>query len=163
MFKRAFSVAPALIIALICTSCLMGFAPKSVCLQTGLQDSSFEEQILREINQYRQLKNLPALQMNEAISVEARKHSLEMASGKSAFGHDGFDSRVTTINKQLAGSKKFAENVAYGHLSAKEVVGIWLNSAGHRRNIEGAFNLTGIGTSAKNDGTIFFTQLFVAR
>ncbi len=151
---------------LVSGSLLSGFVsnPNSKSTSASIQAPAFEDQILQEINNYRQSKNLPLLEMNAVVSREARKHSADMASGKSAFGHDGFDDRVGVINKQIAGSRKFAENVAYGHLSAREVVGIWLNSAGHRHNIEGpTFNLTGIGTSTRDDGTIFFTQLFVAR
>ena len=127
------------------------------------QDNSFENQILQYVNEYRQSKKLSPLQMNVAITAEAVKHSENMASGKTAFGHDGFDGRVSAISRQLASSRKFAENVAYGHLDAKEVVNIWLNSPGHRHNIEGAYNLTGIGTSRKDDGTVFFTQIFAAQ
>lgn len=102
--------------------------------------------------------------MNEAIAAEAVKHSTAMADGKTAFGHDGFDARVGSIKRQLAATRKFAENVAYGHLGAKEVVDIWLNSPGHRHNIEGAtYNMTGIGTAKRADGTIFFTQIFAAQ
>lgn len=101
--------------------------------------------------------------MNDAISAEALKHSASMAGGKTAFGHEGFDGRVGSIKRQLASTRKFAENVAYGHLDAKEVVDVWINSPGHRRNIEGAYNVTGIGTAKRADGTIFFTQIFAAQ
>ena len=37
----------------------------------------------------------------------------------------------------------------------------WLQSPGHRRNIEGDFDLTGIGIVRVAAGTYFFTQLFV--
>ncbi|MBE7169698.1 MAG: CAP domain-containing protein [Williamsia sp.] len=115
------------------------------------------------MNEYRQSKNLAPLEMNAAISGEALKHSTAMAGGKTAFGHDGFDNRAGAIKRQLTSARKFAENVAYGHLDAKGVVDIWLNSPGHRRNIEGPYNVTGIGTAKQEDGTIYFTQIFVAR
>jgi uncharacterized protein YkwD len=54
-----------------------------------------------------------------------------------------------------------AENVAYGNITAKEVVDNWLKSPGHRRNIEGKYTITGIGVAKSSDGTIFFTQIFV--
>ena len=140
-----------------------GFHPARIPATVISQDNSFENQILQYINEYRLSKNLPALQMNAVISSEAVKHSANMASGKTAFGHGGFDGRVSSLSKQLTNPRKFAENVAYGHLGAKEVVNVWLNSPGHRHNIEGPYSLTGIGTVKKDDGTIFFTQLFVAQ
>lgn len=55
-----------------------------------------------------------------------------------------------------------AENVAYGQLSAKEVVKGWLNSPGHKKkNIEDNYTLTGIGVYTDKKGVIFFTQIFV--
>ena len=143
--------------------CLVGFSPRLSYSPVTPQNISLEEQILQQVNLYRQSKSLPVLEMNAAISSEALKHSTAMAGGKTAFGHDGFDGRVGAIRRQLASSRKFAENVAYGHLDAKEVVDIWLNSPGHRRNIEGPYNTTGIGTAKRSDGTIFFTQIFIAR
>lgn len=142
--------------------CLVSFTPVP-SPYSAAQTSRFEEQILQYVNAYRQSKNLPPIEMNAAISTEAIKHSTAMAGGKTPFGHDGFDDRAGSIKRQLSSAKKFAENVAYGHLDAKQVVDVWLNSPGHRRNIEGPYNVTGIGTAKRDDGTIFFTQLFVAR
>jgi uncharacterized protein YkwD len=45
-------------------------------------------------------------------------------------------------------------------MSAKEVVEGWLNSPGHKRNIEGDFTLTGIGVAKNNKGIIYYTQIF---
>ena len=142
--------------------CLVSFSPVSSPSST-VQTLSFEEQILQYINAYRQSKNLSPLEMNAAISTEALKHSIAMAGGKTPFGHDGFDDRANSIKRQFGSAKKLAENVAYGHLNAKQVVDIWLNSPGHRHNIEGPYNVTGIGTAKRDDGTVFFTQLFAAR
>ena len=163
MRKQRISTILAATIFLGLSFCLISFTPRLVHSSVTAQSISLEEQILQQINQYRQSKNLPLLEMNAAISNQALKHSNDMAGGKTAFGHDGFDDRVGAIRRQLASSRKFAENVAYGHLDAREVVDIWLNSAGHRHNIEGPYNSTGIGTAKRADGTIFFTQIFIAR
>lgn len=59
-----------------------------------------------------------------------------------------------------------AENVAYnrGYTDpvAKAVEG-WLNSSGHRRNIEGNYNLTGIGVAKNSQGAYYFTQIFILK
>ena len=54
-----------------------------------------------------------------------------------------------------------AENLAYGELSAEAVVKGWINSPGHKKNIEGNYTLTGIGTYQDAKGVIYFTQLFM--
>ena len=38
-----------------------------------------------------------------------------------------------------------------------------LYSPGHRKNMEGQFNLTGIGCARGKDGVFYFTQLFGLR
>jgi len=122
-----------------------------------------EDDILGYVNDYRSKKGLPALQMNADIAREAQKHSVDMASHKVAFGHDGFEERVKIISYEIGNMNSSAENVAYGNLSPKEVVGIWLKSPGHRKNIEGRYTLTGIGTATDENNTIFFTQIFVRK
>jgi len=99
--------------------------------------------------------------MNNVISAEAEKHSQRMASGELPLGHDGFLSRVQNITSQLGSVRESAENVAYGVLSAKEVVSNWISSPGHRQNMEGNFNLTGIGVARNSKGVIYFTELFI--
>jgi len=99
--------------------------------------------------------------MNNVISAEAAKHSENMANNRVAFGHDGFDTRIQRISSQLGVARQSAENVALGNLSAQQVVSNWINSPGHRQNIEGNFTLTGIGTARNKKGVTYFTQIFI--
>lgn len=122
-----------------------------------------DEGILQLVNKYRQTKSLAALQMNEVISAEAEKHSMAMANKKTAFGHDGFEERIKLIKAKLGFLGTSAENVAFGNLTAREVVDIWLKSPAHKRNIEGKFTLTGIGVAKDGNGTLFFTQIFTTK
>jgi uncharacterized protein YkwD len=117
--------------------------------------------ILELINQHRQAKGLSVLQANPVVTTQAQQHSADMAARKTPFGHDGFEDRVKQISQRLGPVRASAENVADGQLSAKEVVAGWLNSPGHRKNIEGNFSLTGIGIAADSKGTLFYTQIFV--
>jgi len=39
----------------------------------------------------------------------------------------------------------------------------WLESRAHRENIDGSYNLTGIGVARNAAGEVFFTQIFVGR
>jgi len=126
-------------------------------------DHSFEKDILNYINEYRVSKGLSALVMNDVISAEAEKHSMNMAENKVAFSHDGFEDRVKRIVEKSGFVHASAENVAYGKLSPKEVVNVWLKSPGHKKNIEGNYTYTGIGVAKNADGIIYFTQIFTRK
>lgn len=118
-------------------------------------------QILKEVNAYRSTKGLPALKMLEKASEQAREHSRNMALNKTPFGHDGFEERIDKISATAGRMMAAAENVALGELTAKEVVKGWINSAGHRKNIEGNYTLTGVGVHTNAKGVVYYTQLFM--
>lgn len=120
-----------------------------------------QQSVLDYVNQYRRGRGLAPLKMMPLITAEALKHSKNMADGRVDFGHDGFDGRADRLMSQIEQSNAIAENVAYGKFSAQEVVNRWIQSAGHRKNIEGKFNLTGVGIIKRSDGYIYFTQIFL--
>jgi uncharacterized protein YkwD len=123
---------------------------------------SMADEILQYINTYRRKKGLPPMAMNAAITAEALKHSENMAARRTSFGHNGFQHRLKRISSALNGYSTAGENVAMGSTTAREVVDNWLKSSMHKQNIEGAFNLTGIGVAADKKGTLYFTQIFVS-
>ena len=116
--------------------------------------------ILSYVNDDRKQHGLSALKLSEVESSIASKHSRDMASGKVPFGHSGLNARAKAIRKALGAISSVGENVASGPMNAREVVDGWLNSPGHKRNIEGDFTLTGIGYASDGKGNIFFTQIF---
>ena len=116
--------------------------------------------ILKYVNADRGKQGLAPLKLNEVESSIARKHSRDMANGKVPFGHSGLNARAKAIRKALGGISSVGENVASGPMNAREVVDGWLNSPGHKRNIEENFTLTGIGCARDGKGNIFFTQIF---
>ncbi|MBS1917204.1 MAG: CAP domain-containing protein [Bacteroidetes bacterium] len=121
---------------------------------------NMEKDILYYVNLHRKSVGLHPLQLNNIESSIAARHSYNMATGKTSFGHVGLRKRMNDISKQLGRITATGENVAYGQMSAKEVVEGWLNSPGHRRNIEGNFTLTGIGIARDKKGAIYYTQIF---
>jgi uncharacterized protein YkwD len=146
---------------------LLGFVPLSAA-RPGAMDAvifqqlpaSMEADILNYVNEDREQHGLASLKMNEVESAIAEKHSRDMANGKVAFGHTGLNSRAKAIRKALGAISSIGENVASGQMNAREVVDGWLNSPGHKRNIEGDFTLTGIGYARDKKGNIYFTQIF---
>ncbi len=121
-----------------------------------------ESQILHLINEYRDSLDLGDLTLDSRLTRQARAHSRRMAAGEVDFGHDGFEDRIEKSGIKIASA---AENVGTNlgmDDPAGSAVRAWLNSSGHRKNIEGRYNLTGIGAARARDGSWFFTQLFVS-
>ena len=100
--------------------------------------------------------------MRDDLNAIARKHSEDMANGRCAFGHDGYDLRVSKIKKTIKPCDGYVgENVAYGASNGKAAVDIWKNSSGHRKNMLGDYKYIGIGTARNRQGVIYYTQIFV--
>lgn len=121
---------------------------------------AIEHDILYLINRHREANKLPPLIENTTMAAEARQHSIDMASHRIAFGHDGLDTRTKSISAHVKGVTQVGENVAYGTMTAQQVVNAWLNSPGHRRNIEGKYRFTGIGVARDSKSQLYFTQIF---
>ena len=127
-----------------------------------METQKHEIKLFDIINNYRKHENLDGLRYDDAISNVARKHSFDMATGRVAFGHDGFEDRV----KNLSGNQalKISENVAsfQGHPINEEIIAqFWLKSESHLKIIRGDYQTTGIGIAKGKSNKYFITQLFV--
>jgi uncharacterized protein YkwD len=123
-----------------------------------------QQAILAEVNSYRAKHHLSPLRMNPAMSREAERHSQDMATNRMPFGHQGFNQRIQRLSQEInhSASSAGSENVAaYPHRTAQEIVALWLSSPGHRRNIEGHFDLTGVGVAHDGHGRTYYTQIFL--
>ncbi len=78
---------------------------------------------------------------------------------KSEISHDNFNARFEELQQKVA-AKGAGENVAAGYPTASSVMDGWLNSAGHKANIEGNFTHIGIAAIKDAQGRYYFTQLF---
>ena len=139
--------------------------PTYIAQSTTNPFASIEQAVHTQINQYRQQRGLPPLTIDERISNIARTHSQNMASGAVPFSHDGFQQRVQAIATMIpyrAAAENVAYNMGYSDPATKAVQG-WLNSTGHRQNIEGNYNMTGIGVAKNAKGEYYFTQIFIRK
>lgn len=118
--------------------------------------------IFERINQHRAQQYLPLLQINPHIQVAATQHAQDMADGRQPFGHGGFQERARILLNKLSGTS-VAENVALGSANAERIVQTWLESSGHRNNIEGDFDWTGIGIAQSNEQEYYYCQLFIKK
>jgi uncharacterized protein YkwD len=124
-----------------------------------------EAKVYQQVNQYRQSRNLLPLALNRVISQQARLHSQRMAAALVTLGHDGFDKRARAIAVTLP-YESVGENVAMNQGSDDPVaiaVKGWIESKGHRENMVGDYNATGIGIAKNVEGEYYFTQLFVKK
>src|SRR6185312_10088124 len=96
------------------------------------------EDILIQTNNFRKSKGLSKLVMRNDLNAIARQHSVDMAKGKVGFGHTGFGERNAMAKKRIKQMHAFAENVAYGAASGKEVVNMWALAL-QKINMEGFF------------------------
>ncbi len=145
-----------LLLAAVCTN-----VPHAWAQGAGENYKDLKNGILVLVNKHRTAMGLGTLKMNDDISTAADKHSRNMATNKIPFGHNGFDNRMAGLRSKIKGTNGWAENVAYGAATADEAVEMWLGSPGHKKNIEGSYNLTGIGIAKGKDGQLYYTQIFV--
>lgn len=128
--------------------------------------ASLEREVARRINAYRTAHRLSALSYDTAVAGIARAHSRDMAAHRMPMGHDGFEQRVHQLDRFLP-LLATAENVAFNTYSANSTVRIavdgWLASPHHLENIEGKYDVTGVGIVRAADGAFYYTQLFVRR
>lgn len=125
--------------------------------------SALERQVHELVNQHRTAIGLEPLLYSEEVAAVARQHSRNMAKGFVGHGHEGAEERGRSLSSIIPYSE-FGENVGgnthNAASTAQAAVTGWLNSPGHRANIEGQFDTTGIGV-ARGSSTFFFTQIFL--
>ncbi|MEO7924482.1 MAG: CAP domain-containing protein [Chitinophagaceae bacterium] len=140
---------------LIVAVSLLVFLPSFISMPADL-----DKDVLTWTNQFRRSNGMKELIMREDLNEIARKHSEDMAKGKTDFGHDGFEKRYSKVRK-IFKSCTAAENVAYGATTGKDAVTQWKNSSPHRHNLLGDYRYIGIGTARDREGRIYYTQIFV--
>lgn len=129
---------------------------------------SLEQQCLDEVNRVRRRSGLPRLNLYEDLLPVAREYSRRMAE-QNFFSHSDPDGRTVRERVEEADIRwrMVGENLAYSNGYVNPVAASlhgWMDSAGHRRNIlEPDFSLTAIGVWIKEDGTVYFTEIFLKR
>jgi len=131
--------------------------------QPSTISAALEREVFELVNRHRGTRGLPPLTLDARISRQARLHSVAMAKAAVSAGHAGFDDRVQALRRAMP-VRHVAENVAvnrgYRDAASGAVRG-WLRSPGHRENIEGPYQETGVGVASDAAGRFFFTQIFV--
>lgn len=131
--------------------------------QSSQELEDIAQRVHQLVNQYRAALDLAPLELNSEISEYAIIHSENMAQQKVKLGHDDFDNRVAAIKNNLpyrSAGENVAYNTGYSDPAGQAVLG-WIDSDGHRRNMLGNFNLTGIGVVKNKKDEYYFTQIFI--
>jgi uncharacterized protein YkwD len=131
--------------------------------------SDVEARAFELMNAQRQANGLQSLQWDEQIVSLARNHSESMATSK-YFSHKdpngGYvDSRAAKLG--IFNWMSIGENIAFmkGYDDpASMAVEKWMQSTSHKKNILGSqWRDSAIGVSVASDGSIYFTQVFIAK
>jgi len=110
------------------------------------------------VNRHRQKIGCPSLVWDPAIAAVAQAHSTDMMTNRfysheNRRGQSPFD-RLAAAEIAFA---RAAENISRGQTTAQQVLNTWLDSSGHRRNIEECrYTRHGVGLAAT-----YWTHVFV--
>ncbi len=121
--------------------------------------SEMELEILRLTNEYRASLGKDVLEMEETIWKYSKEHTLYMID-QGTISHENFSDRISSLTSKIGGGAA-AENVAYGYTTAEKVVQGWIDSDGHRENMEGNYTHIGVAAIESSDGTYYYTQIFL--
>lgn len=133
-----------------------------------MQNSAFEQEVLKLTNEFRKQNGLKALALDNNLGKAARQYSQTMAAGD-FFAHQGKDGSSPADRAKRAGYETgfVGENIAAGYRTPEDVVNGWIKSPGHRANmLNTQYNEIGLGYYfLQNDtGSVnynsYWTQLF---
>jgi uncharacterized protein YkwD len=121
-----------------------------------------ELQLADLINEHRVSLGLNPLQLINHVSYKSEEHNEYMIARK-VVNHDLFPQRSENIIEVL-GAVKVNENIAYNFVSSNSALNAWLNSPGHKANIEGSFTHFGISIRAdETTGKKYYTNIFIKK
>jgi uncharacterized protein YkwD len=103
----------------------------------GLKDlAAVRQEVLDRVNAERTKAGVPPLRLDPRLSLAAQRHADDMLA-RGYFSHASPEGR-TVIHRAATAWYSFhlvGENIAFGQLSAEQVVQAWMESPEHRRNI----------------------------
>ncbi|MBF4493081.1 CAP domain-containing protein [Flavobacterium sp. JLP] len=133
--------------------------PTEETLITNYTYNDSELETMQLINEYRLSIGLNALQIINHISAKCQEHNTYMIANN-VMNHNDFVLRSDNLVKVL-GAKKVGENVAYNYKTSEAVVKAWLESPGHKENIEGDYTHFGLAVTTDKTGKKYYTNIFV--
>ena len=117
------------------------------------------------VNAHRATVNAPALVVSPSLTAAAVWKARHMAMYQYLSHDDPAPPVARTTADRLAAcgysGAGWGENIAFGYSTPAAVMNGWLNSPGHRANIEEpAYRATGIGAAIAPNGAVYWAQTF---
>ncbi|WP_339664821.1 CAP domain-containing protein [Maribacter arcticus] len=129
-----------------------------VTLVSSDAHSTIESELFEMINTYRVSIGLNEMEFESTTYYYAGIHTSYMIEN-GITSHDKFSERAENISKRT-GAIFVAENVARNYDTLEAAFEAWLDSPGHRQNLEGDYNYTAISIRPNSNGDLYFTQVF---
>ena len=107
-----------------------------------------------------------ALLTVDATLTDAAAWKASFMAQTGVFGHDdqapvSRDAHTRSLDCGYAANAAWGENIAYGQSSPAEVMTAWINSEGHRENLDNpSFRAIGVGVATDAAGRIYWVQDF---
>ena len=129
---------------------------------TSYNYNETELKLVTLINNYRASIGLNRLEVINHISYKSQEHNIYMIDNN-VVNHDYFQQRSNNL-VQVLGAQRVGENIAYNYQSAEGALNAWMNSPGHKENIEGDYTHVGISvTINETTGKKYFTNMFMKK
>lgn len=131
-------------------------------LVTNYDYSQDELKLAQIINDYRVSQGLNALEIVNHISYKSLEHN-EYMIDNNVVNHDYFNERAENIIEVL-GAVKVGENIAYNFSTPNAAMYAWLNSPGHKANLDGDYTHFGISITVNpSNGKKYYTNMFMKK
>ena len=130
----------------------------------GTQRQDLAARVVELVNQHRASLGLTQLVVTAPVTSSAVWKARHMARYLYMSHDDPAPpvARTTAQRMEACGvTAGWGENIAYGYATAEAVMQGWLNSSGHRANIErSTYRAIGVGAAAASNGRIYWAQVF---
>ncbi|MDH3226993.1 MAG: CAP domain-containing protein [Thermoleophilia bacterium] len=131
----------------------------------GTKKPKLADGIVKLVNDYRGKRGLSRVSRSPTLTKAAMWKSGHMARYDYFSHEDAAPASRSTGERLLAcgyRGSSWAENIAFGYTSAGQVMQGWINSPGHRENLDNPrYNAVGVGAvKAPGSGPIYWSQAF---
>jgi uncharacterized protein YkwD len=165
MKKALLSMILPLVMAVSFTSCSNSdsenLTPES-SIVSNYDYTANESQLLVLVNQYRVSQGLNELEPINHVSFKSYEHNLYMIE-KKEISHDLFTERSNNLI-QVLGAVKVGENLAYNFSTPGSALNAWINSPGHKKNLDGDYTHFGVSITVDAEtGKSYYTNMFLKK
>lgn len=120
-------------------------------------DDAYEARVVQLVNAARVAQGVRPLTVSSCADRYAEAWATHLASVRTLVHRGDLGAMLGACSARTVG-----ENIAYGAVSADQLVQMWLDSPGHRANIlNPAYTSVGTGATRTADGTVWAVQNFL--